>query len=108
MDPAKLREIASKGGKESQSRGTAHRFRSKAEASRLGKIGGLRSGKVRGKKKTVWIAEHPQDLTGAPPWPEVGTKKAAPPAHAREADDAATGSGSGVEDPSIPPNEDKI
>jgi len=41
MSPEKQREIASKGGKTSQSLGTAHRFTSE-EARAAGKIGGGR------------------------------------------------------------------
>jgi general stress protein YciG len=39
MDPAKQREIASKGGIAAQAKGTAHRFTSE-EARKAGRIGG--------------------------------------------------------------------
>lgn len=46
MDPAKQREIASKGGKAAHEKGTAHEFTSE-EAAAAGKKGGLASGRGR-------------------------------------------------------------
>lgn len=48
MDPVKQREIASKGGKAAQKKGTAHQF-SPEEASAAGRKGGLASGRGRAK-----------------------------------------------------------
>lgn len=50
MDPAKQREIASKGGKAAHEKGTAHEFTSE-EARAAGRKGGEASGGGRGKHK---------------------------------------------------------
>lgn len=46
MDPAKQREIASKGGKAAHEKGTAHEFTSE-EAAAAGRKGGQASGRSR-------------------------------------------------------------
>jgi len=50
MDPALLREIASKGGKKAHANGTAHRFDSE-EGRAAGRKGGLAAGEIRRQKK---------------------------------------------------------
>lgn len=50
MDPAKVKEIASKGGVAAHARGTAHQFTSD-EARRAGRLGGVAFHRVRGKGK---------------------------------------------------------
>lgn len=52
MDPAKQREIASKGGKAAHAKGTAHEFTSE-EARAAGRKGGEASGGGRGKPKAT-------------------------------------------------------
>lgn len=52
MDRAKVRELASKGGKRSHELGVAHEFSSE-EAKRFGSIGGKAFHRSRGKAKTV-------------------------------------------------------
>ena len=49
MDPAKQREIASKGGKAAHQKGTAHEWDSRS-ASRAGKLGGRASHGGRGRR----------------------------------------------------------
>jgi hypothetical protein len=50
MDPEKLRAISSKAGKSAHAKGTANRF-TKADASALGRRGGIASGKKRAARK---------------------------------------------------------
>lgn len=52
MTPERIREIASKGGKEAHAKGVAHRFTTE-EASAAGKKGGIAPHTRRGKQKTV-------------------------------------------------------
>lgn len=57
MDPKKVAEIASKGGKAAHAAGTAHQF-SSDEAREAGKKGGVAHHAVRGRKsETVRVAE---------------------------------------------------
>jgi general stress protein YciG len=52
MTPERIREIASKGGREAQAKGVAHRFTTE-EASAAGKKGGLAPHARRGKQKST-------------------------------------------------------
>lgn len=63
MDPKRLREVASKAGKNSQATGKANRF-TKASASKAGKKGGLHSGTVRAARAR---ARRRQEEEGAAP-----------------------------------------
>jgi general stress protein YciG len=61
MDPAKQREIASKGGRAAQDKGVAHRYQPGSDLAReAGRKGGLASRGGRGKAPAVSVdAERP-------------------------------------------------
>lgn len=59
MTPERRREIATRGGKEVQARGTGHQFDSKSGKA-AGKLGGAKSRGGRGQHQSTATATHPR------------------------------------------------